>query len=671
MSIAEMSKLRLIGISTEKEKVLNVIHKTCVVELKKTEDIENTFEITDELRLTEESQKLDKLNRAIEIISEHVNSLKGTKEYPKNVVGLNNYFDCDYEEFMIAAGNEYNVFYIVDKVNEYQNRLAEYNAETTRLQLFKKQLSAYIGVTDKFSCFRDTKQSFVTLGLLPLNKYDALTEYLKDKELCALTLISQTEGKATVSFISHISLKDEYTKKLYEYGFEKCPYDFDLTCKEKIKEADGQISQIAKEYQRTEKKIRSRSADLRNMKICADYMTFVINKIKASEDFRNTQKTFILEGYVPTKNAVELKNVLVSSFKSILVEIEQVPRDEFAPTLVESNKVFKSAEFVTNMYSVPRYGELDPNPSVFAFFMIFLGFIMADIGYGLVMLLAGILGCVFIKRETGFKKILKIVAWGGLFTIIWGVLFNSLFGFSILPFTVMPQCFDSAGKVDKSHTMLTLLFTMLLGVVHLTAGYIMKGLNMIKQKRFLDSLFDGFLWIPFFTGLVFFAAKFLFDFFNIDYTKVKPILTAIQLPGLYVALGSFGVMALASVRKGKGISRAAKPFGMAYGLINLVSDILSYARLFGLMLSGVVFAQQFDKLGTGVMTSPFGYVFGAVIILIGHVFNLGMGILGAYIHDSRLQYVEYFGKFYDGEGELFKPFSSEFNYINLLNKSED
>ena len=103
MSIAEMSKLRLIGISTEKEKILNVIHKTCVVELKKTEDIENTFEITDELRLTEESQKLDKLNRAIEIISEHVNSLKGTKEYPKNVVGLNNYFDCDYEEFMIAS----------------------------------------------------------------------------------------------------------------------------------------------------------------------------------------------------------------------------------------------------------------------------------------------------------------------------------------------------------------------------------------------------------------------------------------------------------------------------------------------------------------------------------------------------------------------------------------
>lgn len=671
MSIAEMSKLRLIGISTEKEKILNVIHRTCTVELKKTDEIENTFEITDEQRLDEESRKLDKLNTAIEIICEHINAKKGKKDYPKDLAGLKGVLDCDYDEFMISAGNEYNVFYIADKVTDYQSRIGEYRAEKTRLESYKKQLSVYLNVEEKFSRFKDTKQSFVTLGTVPLSKYDALVNYFSDKELCSATLLSQTESKAVISFISHKTLKDEYLKSLYEFGFEKCPYEFDTTCKEIIADTENKIKELDEKAELTDKKICARGADLRDMKICADYITFAINKIKASGDFKNTQKTFILEGYVPTKNAVELKNILVSSFDAILVETEEVPRDEFAPTLVESNKVFKTAEFITNMYSAPRYGEIDPNPSVFAFFMIFLGFIMADIGYGLIMFLGGLIACRFIKRETGFKKILRIVSYGGIFTIIWGILFNSLFGFSVLPFTVMPSCFDASGKVDKSHTMLTLLFTMLIGVIHLTAGYIMKGLNMIKQKRYVDAVFDGFLWIPFFVGVVMFASKFLFDFFAIDYTKVKPFLTAVQMPGVYIALASFGVMALGSVRKGKGIGRVAKPFGMAYGLINLVSDILSYARLFGLMLSGIVFAQQFDKLGVGVMTSPVGYVFGALIILIGHVFNLAMSVLGAYIHDSRLQYVEYFGKFYDGEGEIFKPFSSEFNYINLLNKSED
>ena len=120
-------------------------------------------------------------------------------------------------------------------------------------------------------------------------------------------------------------------------------------------------------------------------------------------------------------------------------------------------------------------------------------------------------------------------------------------------------------------------------------------------------------------------------------------------------------------RAEKGFGKVSKGFGAIYGLINIFSDILSYARLFGLMLSGMIIAKTFNDIGSGLFASGIiGYVFGGAVILIGHTFNLAMGVLGAYIHDSRLQYIEFFGKFYTGEGNKFSPIGSDMKYVYVV-----
>lgn len=665
MSIVEMSKLRLVGISYEKEKVLNVLHRTGVVELKRTEEIENTQTFSNLEEIEQANAKLEKLNRAINIITDTLNKNKKTDLYEKDTVGIKDWFDCSYDEFIIASGNEFDVFYVIDKIFDYTNRISNFSNEKVKLTNLKKQLESYLPLTEKFSHFKSTKDTSVFLGRISQKGLDSFNEYFSDNDLVCVNNLSNVNDDNIISIICYNDFVAEVSIKLNELSFEKCPFNFDMTAQEAYANTEKDITILDEKLIDVEKKICRRASNLRNMKIYADYLNFQIEKMRASEEFRNTQTAFVLEGYLPTENAKEVEELLTTKFKAILVETSVIPRDEFAPTLTKNNKVFKSAEFITNMYSAPRYGEIDPNPSVFIFFMLFLGYIMADIGYGVLMLLAGVVGSIIIKRETGFKKILRIVGWGGVFTIIWGLVFASCFGFTLFKPLMPPTMVGD--KVNKDNTMITLLFSLGLGIIHIAYGYIMKGLNCLKRSgklsmRIIDSIFDGFLWVPFFVGLLMFGAKFLFDFFKLPTIS---FMSAISKPGLYMLLGSFALIALGSIKNGKGISKAVKPFGVAYGLINLLSDILSYARLFGLMLSGVVFSIKFDSMGVSMMTGGAGYVLGPLIIIIGHTFNLFMGILGAYIHDCRLQYIEYFSKFYDGEGELFKPFASQYNYINL------
>ena len=306
-----------------------------------------------------------------------------------------------------------------------------------------------------------------------------------------------------------------------------------------------------------------------------------------------------------------------------------------------------------DMYSTPSYKERDPNLLVFWFFMIFFGYIMADIGLGITLIFAGLFLSKKSEKGSGAQKLWSLITTGGVFTIVWGILYNSMFGFSVLPFTIMPNPSEQA--------ILTLLICLLMGVIHIACGYFMSGLNAIKQQKIVSAIFDCFMWDVFFIGFLMAGTKFLLDFFSLidKSSMLAEILAFIQLPGLILMLTSLLIIIVMSARHGKGVfGKAIKAFSSAYGLINLFSDILSYARLFGLMLSGAIIGQQFDQIGLGLMSggSILGIVFGIVVIVIGNAFNLAMGALGAYIHDCRLQYIEYFGKFYTGEGMPFKAF---------------
>jgi V/A-type H+-transporting ATPase subunit I len=292
------------------------------------------------------------------------------------------------------------------------------------------------------------------------------------------------------------------------------------------------------------------------------------------------------------------------------------------------------------------------------FYSIFLGFIMADIGYGLIMLIGG--GALYfkIKRDSSVKRLAGVFAVGGILAIIWGFLFNSLFGIELafMP-TVMPNAQKDMWSLAGIKVPSVLVISLLIGNVQLFAGYVCRAVQCIRRGEVVDGLCDGVTWAVFSVGVALAIIGFLEE-------AGMSILATVG--GIMAGVGLVAAM-LTAGRKEKIVGKFTKGFGAAYGVINYASDILSYARLYGLMLSGAVIAQIVSQYGVQFIVSGNValIILGIVLMVVGHAFNLAMSLLGAYIHDARLQYVEFYGRFYEGEGELFAPLGSSHKYIYL------
>jgi V/A-type H+-transporting ATPase subunit I len=275
-------------------------------------------------------------------------------------------------------------------------------------------------------------------------------------------------------------------------------------------------------------------------------------------------------------------------------------------------------------------------------------------------LIGGLLWAKHLKRPTGMSRLAGAFALGGLFAIMWGALFNSFFGFMILPSTVMPNPQTDMWLLAGIKVPSVLIIAMELGIFQIFVGYICKAWQHFRRGEVLDGIFSGVLWAIFSVGLALAIVGFVEEA-NLPFLATYGGITA----GV-----SLGLAVITAGWKEKFFGKFTKGFGAAYGVINYASDILSYARLYGLMLSGAVIAQIIATYGGGFIVSGniLLVILGVVIMLVGHAFNLVMNLLGAYIHDARLQYVEFYGRFFEGEGELFAPLGSSQKYVYLLRK---
>ncbi len=667
MAIVEMSKIRLIGLDYHKERILNTLHKSGSVELVETKEIPDTFCVAEDKDIADLREKYERAKFAVDFFTENIEKSKDKDYFPKEAENSLKNFFVSYDEFMSASGNEMELLYVIDKIYDYSNRLLENRMKKVRLSNLLSQLLPYSELSAKFSDFKDTKLTTTALGLIKKENLPAFDEYIADKELVFYNSLSETANDFVISVTSFNEISEEVMQKLSELGFNRCSFDFDVTPAEKIEEIKTELNSCEEYDEKIVKKTCGRAGNLRNLKILTDYYKFQIEKAEDSESFRHTGKTFILEGYLPKDKQIEVSNSIYDVTNAVFMEFSEPTEDDDPPTLLKNNKIIRQGEFVTDMYSTPNYREMDPNKVTFFFFMLFMGLIMADVGYGIIMIALGCMLARRIKVDNGTRRLWYVIAIGGVFAIIFGLLFNSFFGVELLPISILPSPVPSG---DGMTNLMTILVGCLaLGIVQIAVGYFCKALNCFKHGKILDGIFDGLVWVLFFIGFVCAAFNFIVGYLMPEVDQNTPVFNffkTVQMPGLYLTIGSIVIAAITAGRHEKGFGKFSKGFGAVYGLISIMSDILSYARLFGLMLSGMIIAQQFNKMGISLITGGgAGYALGPVVILAGHTFNIAMGVLGAYIHDSRLQYIEFFSKFYTGEGRKFSPLGSKTDYIYL------
>ncbi len=351
------------------------------------------------------------------------------------------------------------------------------------------------------------------------------------------------------------------------------------------------------------------------------------------------------------------------------MEIETPGPDEDPPVKLKNSFFAAPVEGVVEGYSMPGRHEVDPSAVMSIFYYVLFGMMLSDAAYGILIVLAcGIVLWKCKNIEQSLRKSLWMFFFCGISTTFWGVMFGSYFGDAIpviaktffgKEITVAPLWF---APLDEP--MRLLLFSFLLGVIHLFTGLGVQLYQLVKRKKFADAIYDVVFWYFLVGGLILLlvSSDMFRNMMSLTFT-LPPIVGTIS--GIFAGVGALGIV-LTSGRESKNPGkRLLKGLYGLYNVSGYLSDILSYSRLLALGLATGVIATVFNQIGSMMGGGVPGAIFFTLVFVVGHVLNLAINLLGAYVHTNRLQYVEFFGKFYEGNGRKFQPFSAKTKYFKI------
>ena len=417
----------------------------------------------------------------------------------------------------------------------------------------------------------------------------------------------------------------------------------------------------------TKEKIASFADKRDDIRFISDYFRMRAAKYEVLGTLEQTKRIFIIEGYVPARYADALENELTNKYE-VAVEMYDPEPSEDVPVLLKNGPFAEPMEGVIESYSMPGKGELDPTTPVACFYYILFGMMLSDFAYGAVMSIATF---VLIKKlknmERPMRKTLTMFFYCGLGTMLSGILFGSYFGDA--PTVIAKTFFGKTLEIPKvidplTQPMKMLVLCFAIGIIHLFAGLVINLYTALKQKRYVDAISDSVLWMLLVAGLILFGltTDMVTGMFALN--KISP--AAGNVGKVMAVIGAIGIILMDGRESRNWFKRTLKGLYGLYNVTGYLSDLLSYSRLLALGLATSVISSVFNQMGSMVAGTPVvGVIFFILIFLVGHVLNLAINALGAYVHANRLQYVEFFGKFYNGGGRKFTPFAPNTKYLRF------
>lgn len=640
MAIVKIKKISAITLKQDLKTITKALQRLGAVEISKTQ-MEDGREEEQQSRFAGEietlEQRLQDLSFVLEIIKRYDRS-KTSFFAPKPLVELS---DFENQEENIQKAQ-----YIIDTSREIEGEISKLKHQITKLNTVMQQIRPFERLEVPLEQLRPTAQMDYELGFIPTASGERVEQICCEcGELVEVEKLGTQEDVEAVLVMIHQSVRDQAFLSLKEEGFVEARFDrFQGTCRARLDQLESQVDQCNQQMETLEKEIAQFAESKKMLQLLYEYTQNELDKWKASSLFGATDATYMIHGYIKEHDAPKVEQLFQKELDGrYYLEFSDPAEDEEIPTAVENPKLIEPFEAVTDMYSVPSPRGLDPNKVMAPFYFLFFGMMLSDAGYGVVMSI----GCtilLFIKKPSGtMKKIITLLAICGISTVIWGILFGGWFGFSVTPLMFNPM--------DEPINMLVLCLG--LGAIHIVAGLIVGAYMNIRRGQVWDAIFDQGFWILVFVSIPFFVLPGL--------STVGVVLVAISVVGLLCTQG----------RHKKGIARKVVG-GLAslYDVTSYLSDVLSYCRIFGLALATSVIAMVFNTISGMLTGSWIGYIFAAAVFLIGHVFNIAINALGSYVHTSRLQYIEFFNKFYEGGGRAFKPLGIRLKNFRMENRQE-
>lgn len=656
MSIVKMQKIAVIGLEKQKESIMSGLMNFGAVELTdqksklSDETLSSIVTIDDShAKAAEFDAKLSRAENVLRFLEKY-DSAKEPLFVTRRVMKEAAVKQIDMEE----AEED------IRKVTELEERLKDANDRMNKLDQQEALITPWLGYAMPLEMIR-TPKTIIHEGILPASA--DVPEVMKELEDCGgivAKLINADKEMNYIAFICLISQEQEILALLKQRGFSEVYFrGLKGTAKENLERITSEKGALKQEIKGIQAEA-SKLADLRRpVENYCDMMAIASEKEKIKTKLLKTKKTFYLEGWIPERLSAKAEKLLEDM--NCCYRFAEAEEGDEVPVLLDNKNFFVPFESITEMYSLPDYRGFDPT-SIFAmFYAVFFGMMLSDAGYGIIMTAGCFAALKKFKLEGNTYKMVKLFFYCGISTIIWGALFGGWFGDIVQVFTrtflgheiaIDPIWFNPLDDPMKM-----LIFSLGLGIVHLFTGMGIKAYMQIKEGHWFDAVCDEGFWYLTILGLI-------------GWLGGGMVIPAIAPVGKWMTIIGAAGLLLTGGRHNKGFGKITGGLSNIYNITSYMSDILSYARLLALGLATGVIAQVVNTLGSLFGGGIGGAIALAVIFLLGHTLNLAINVLGAFIHSSRLQYVEFFGKFYEDGGEPFDPFRRKTKYIKIEQEEE-
>ncbi len=659
--IVSMKRLSLVALKSDQDAILNALQEAGTVEIIKLADGDV------------QSGDADTVNARIQRLAESINAVKPYAKKP-------GFLSPQKREMKLSDMREYvpKAEQTTNEIEELTHTQARLLSEREKAVSTREALEPWEAMTVPMDTVKNTPRVHYFIGLLASKDVERVREqeYLEaefmNESATVPTILACKEDDTRIvqNFLKTVEWQD--------YVFPKLPG----TPREAIESLNRRIAEIDGEYDAAQKELEARGETIETLQNALDAETIDADRLSANNDLSYTAHAFVLEGWVRDDEVEKTEQAIKNVTEAYSFEVRDPVEGEEPPSVVKNNRFVKPFEEVQTLYSRPTYGTIDGTPYMTPFYILLFGLMLSDTGYGILLML-GTLLYIKKKKPTGMSAgISRVLFWGGLSTIVWGVLCGSFFGITKTSastievggvFSQISMFFEKLGifpalldPMQNSMVMLGLCFG--LGVLHIVAGYIVGAIDRFSKGDWKSAIFDQISWVLITLGLVVGFLPAIAGMAGMSVTLPK----SVTMPALIAAgVGALMVVLFKGREKRNILKRMMSGLGGLYDVTSVLADILSYARLFALGIATGVIGQVFNML-CGMLASasnPVMKIVGAigsiVLLVLLHTFNVAINALGAFVHCARLQYVEFYGKFYESGGKEFRPLSYNTKHVQV------
>ena len=635
MAIVKMKKFKLFALEKDRKSLLKELQKFSYVHFVKTKE-------------DDESLKEIELNQDMTIIKEKSQKVKWMLNY------FSKLFPKETKKEIDESSIKETLFVLLEQQaskydfsNDYENlanisrEIDSNKEEIANLETYRKELSKWLNIKEFLGNLKAFKTAKFFLGTVAKKNFEPLKDKLRNFEHTYIEEISDESSQINIMLLTSNTEEKELKNELKTYSFTETNFDFDTSFTEEYEKTKSREEELKKANEKLKEKVEKLLKLIPKLLIQKEYLDNALMRETVVSNFKATDTVNVIEGYIPLDMEEEFKKIVnKNSNKSNYLEITEVDKDdEEVPILLKNSGITGLFASITQMYALPKYNEIDPTAILSIFYWIFFGMMVADFAYGLILFILSGLALMIGKFDENKRKFLKFFFALSFSTMIWGLLYGSAFGDLIkLP----TQVLDSS-KDFMSIFILSIIF----GAIHLVIALGIKAYILIKNGHFMDVIYDVFLWYLTLTSLIMLLLAGRFGLS--EFTKNIFIACAV--------IGMLGIVVFGARDAKTLVGRIGGGLYSLYGITSYIGDFVSYLRLMALGLAGGFIASAINIIVKMLVSKGIlGIILGIVVFTLGQSFNIFLSFLSSYVHTSRLTYVEFFSKFYEGGGKAFKKF---------------